>query len=64
LASFVQGEKMSNPEMNIVASILTVKASGTDLNINHDLELPQGKSIAQLIYDQENTETPEKEESR
>jgi len=55
---------MSNPEMNIVASILTVKASGTDLNINHDLELPQGKSIAQLIYDQENTETPEKEESR
>jgi len=57
---------MSNPEMNIVASILTVKASGTDLNINHDLKLPQGKSIAQLIYDQENTENTEnteKEES-
>ena len=52
--------------MNIVASILTVKASGTDLNINHDLKLPQGKSIAQLIYDQENTENTEnteKEES-
>jgi hypothetical protein len=64
LASFVQGEKMTNPEMNIVASILTVKASGADLNINHDLELPQGKSIAQLIYDQENTEITEKEESR
>lgn len=55
---------MTNPEMNIVASILTVKASGADLNINHDLELPQGKSIAQLIYDQENTEITEKEESR
>jgi hypothetical protein len=64
LASFVQGEKMSNPEINLVASILTVKASGTDLNISHDLELPQGKSIAQLIYDQENTEITEKEESR
>jgi len=55
---------MSNPEINLVASILTVKASGTDLNISHDLELPQGKSIAQLIYDQENTEITEKEESR
>jgi|LakMenEpi03Aug12_release.lakeMendotaPanAssembly.Ray.scaffolds.fasta_scaffold193077_4 hypothetical protein len=54
---------MTNPEINIVDSILTVKASGTDLNINHDLELPQGKSIAQLLYDQENTEIPQEEES-
>jgi hypothetical protein len=45
---------MTNPEFNIVDSILTVKASGTDLNIDQDLSLPQGKSIAQLLYDQEN----------
>ena len=55
---------MSNPEINIVDSILTVKASGTDLNINHDLELPQGKSIAQLLYDQENTESSESPENQ
>lgn len=54
MTSLAQGEKMTNPEFNIVDSILTVKASGNDLNINQDLSLPQGKSIAQLLYDQEN----------
>lgn len=48
---------MTNPEFNIVDSILTVRASGTDLNIEQDLSLPQGKSIAQLLYDQENHQT-------
>jgi hypothetical protein len=60
LTSLAQGEKMTNPEFNIVDSILTVKASGIDLSIQQDLSLPQGKSIAQLIYDQENNPTEEK----
>ena len=43
---------MTNSEFNLVDSILVVKASGS-LDVSKDLELPQGKSIAQLIYDQE-----------
>lgn len=41
----------SEPELNIVNSILEVKASGTDVGIS-DLDLPQGKSIAELLNDQ------------
>jgi hypothetical protein len=54
--NFAQGEKMSksNLDYNLVDSVLTVKASG---QINDsaimDLLLPQGKSIAQLIDDQQ-----------
>lgn len=43
---------MTNSEYNLVDSVLVVKASGS-LDVSKDLELPQGKSIAQLIYDQE-----------
>jgi hypothetical protein len=56
LASFVQGEKMNNNEFNIVDSILEIKASGID--ITNDLLLAEGKSIAQLLYDQEKSENP------
>ena len=45
---------MTNHQINIVDSILTVKASGTDLNVEYDLSLPTGKSIAQLLNEQEN----------
>lgn len=38
-----------------VDSILETKASG-NLNIMEDLQQPEGKSIAQLIYEQENNE--------
>lgn len=54
--NFAQGEKMSksNLDYSLVDSVLTVKASG---QINDsaimDLLLPQGKSIAQLIDDQQ-----------
>ena len=44
---------MTNP-YNFIDSFLVVKASGTD--VSNDLTLPEGKSIAQLIYDQENSE--------
>jgi hypothetical protein len=57
--NFAQGEKMFKPNLNndLVDSILTVKASGQidDVAIM-DLLLPQGKSIAQLIDDQEKKE--------
>jgi hypothetical protein len=56
LISFAQGEKMTNHQINIIDSILTVRASGTDLNVEHDLSLPTGKSIAQLLNDQENNQ--------
>lgn len=48
---------MTNPKIdfNLVNSTLTVKASGSlDDEATMDLLLPQGKSIAQLLYDQEN----------
>jgi hypothetical protein len=54
--NFVQGEKMSKPHLdyNLVDSILTVKASGqVEDHVIMDLLLPQGKSIAQLIDDQQ-----------
>jgi hypothetical protein len=47
----VQGEKMTNIELNLANSELVVKASGS-FDCSKDLELPQGKSIAELLYDQ------------
>ncbi len=43
---------MTNLPLNIVNSELVVKASG-NFDYKKDLELPDGKSIAELIYDQE-----------
>lgn len=39
-----------------VDSILTIKASGLDLNVEHDLSMPIGKSIAELLYDEKNNQ--------
>lgn len=58
MTSFAQGEKMTNSQFNLVDSILVVKASGGP-DINQDLQLPQGKSIAQLLYDQKKQNTEE-----
>ena len=60
---------MTNPKIdfNLVNSTLTIKASGSlDDEATMDLLLPQGKSIAQLLYDQENFQDPQnlKEESK
>lgn len=45
----------SKIDFNLVNSTLTVKASGSlDNEAIMDLLLPQGKSISQLLYDQEN----------
>lgn len=46
---------MNNPNSDIffANSVLNVKSSGVDQDAAKDLELPQGKSIAELLYDQE-----------
>lgn len=56
-----------NPEfhlnqLNIANSALSIKCSGLDMEnqIKNDLNLPEGKSIAELIYEQEeNRPTPQ-----
>lgn len=45
---------MIDPEINMISSILEVKASGMISDPNDDLNLPDGKSIAELLHDQEN----------
>jgi hypothetical protein len=40
---------MKNDKLNLVASVLEVKASGIDNDILNDLQLPDGKSIAELL---------------
>lgn len=41
-------------ELNITSSVLHVKCSGSELQnqIENDLNLPEGKTIAELLYDQ------------
>jgi hypothetical protein len=49
-----QGEKMNNqpdPEIFFANSVLSVKSSGID--VSNDLNLPEGKTIAELLYDQQ-----------
>ena len=54
---------MNNPPVNIVDSILNVKASGNAANAHDDLLLPEGKSIAQLLYEEENKDKQESQEN-
>ena len=52
----MQGTKMSHSKkITNVASILDIKTSG-NMDIISDLNLPEGKSIAALIYDQKSQE--------
>lgn len=44
---------MANPEINLIPSVLTVKASGSLSDPAPDLNLPEGKTIAELLHDQE-----------
>lgn len=41
-----------------VASVLETRASGCSEDILNDLNQPEGKSIAELLHDQETTEIP------
>ena len=45
----------NNPQPTPVDSVLVAKASGC-LNINNDLQMSDGKSIIQLIYEEEKTQ--------
>ena len=44
---------MNEEELNIVASVLNIKASGLQQDPLNDLNMPNGKSIAELLNDQE-----------
>jgi hypothetical protein len=44
-----------------IDSVLETKASGS-LNVSYDLQQTEGKSIAELLYDQENKE-PKQDQS-
>lgn len=47
---------MNNPQDSFFAnSVLNVKSSGVDDQAIMDLTLPPGRSIAELLYDQEKT---------
>lgn len=49
---------METDQIKFVNSVLEVKASGLEIDVAHDLSLPQGKSIAELLNDQkEKTES-------
>jgi hypothetical protein len=51
---------MNISEFNLANSSLEVTASGCTIDISNDLQLPDGKSIAQLI-DENNNDKKEKE---
>ena len=53
---------MTKFDLNFIDSILDVKASGNQNDdILNDLNLPEGKSIAQLLYEQKNQENNQEE---
>ncbi len=47
--------RLTPDQINIIQSTLSVKCSGSELqlSVEKDLQLPEGKTIAELIYDQE-----------
>lgn len=50
---------MSIQDFNLANSALEVKASGC-VDVSRDLQMPEGKSIAELLYDSENNEATQK----
>lgn len=46
---------MNINDLNLANSILEVKASGC-VDVSKDLKLPEGKSIAELLYESESNE--------
>jgi hypothetical protein len=57
MIDFAQGEKMTKVDLNLINSVLNIKASGSiDQDALDDLNLPEGKSIAQLLYEKETKE--------
>jgi len=46
---------MKKDNINLIDSVLSVKASGIELeqSVKNDLQQEEGKSIAELLYDQE-----------
>jgi hypothetical protein len=50
---------MNIHDFNLANSTLEVKASGC-VDVSRDLNLPEGKSIAELLYESKNEEQKEK----
>jgi hypothetical protein len=51
----VQGVFMTKEQINLINSVLDIKASGSDVSdraIAADLTLPEGKTIAELLNEQ------------
>jgi hypothetical protein len=47
-----------SPDYSFANSTLDIKASGT-VDINNDLKMPEGKSIAELLYEKKENNTTE-----
>jgi len=50
---------MNITNLNLANSSLQVNPSGCDANICHDLNLPDGKSIAELLQESQNEQKEE-----
>lgn len=47
-----------SPDYSLANSTLNIRASGS-VDINNDLKMPEGKSIAELLHEQKETPTTE-----
>lgn len=64
LTTIEQGDFMKLPNIfNPIASILSVKAIGSVVDVSEDLALPDGDSIENLIKANEKTESENKNQS-
>lgn len=54
---------MSNIDFDIVGSVLTVVSASGVINVQKDLEMPQGKSIAELLNGQKEKTQQDKTET-
>jgi hypothetical protein len=53
---------MSMQDFNLANSALEVKASGC-VDVSRDLQMPEGKTIAELLYESEANEKTTKQEN-
>lgn len=59
MATFKQGKNMTNENIDysFVNSVLTIKASEVSVSgVSEDLNIPDGKSISELLNEKENNQ--------
>ena len=63
----MQGEKMNNPKIKIIDSVLDVKAVGSIMDVSADFDCVQTKTIAELLdaeqQEEENNTKKQKEKN-